>query len=168
MVTAPAAHAPIHRLATTSFILAIVSLLLAWYGSLHAEKHIDGSQLREARGSSNIVAEPGSRLERIVDQFELTVFGDRFDQKVLEFTRRSPGARILVELVAFLLPLVLGLSAAISGGRALTTIEHSGGRWSGNFRGVFAILIGSFAAVIAGCMLVSVYLWPHLPSLYTL
>ena len=28
-------------------------------------------------------------------------------------------------------------------------------------------MIGGFAAVIAGCMLVSVFLWPNLPSIYT-
>jgi hypothetical protein len=29
------------------------------------------------------------------------------------------------------------------------------------------MMIGGFAAVIAGCMLVSVFLWPHFPSIYT-
>ena len=49
----------------------------------------------------------------------------------------------------------------------MSVIEKSKPRCSGNFQAVFAIMIGGFAAVIAGCMLVSVYLWPNIPSLYT-
>jgi hypothetical protein len=161
-------RAPMHGLAVTSFALALIALVLAWYGSLHAEKHIAGSPLREARASANVIAEPGTWYERLEDRAEVSFFGARFDQKVLELTRESRGARYSLQVIAFVLPFVLGLVAALLGGSALTAIERSGGTRSGNFQGVFAILIGGFAAVIGGCMLVSVYLWPHLPSIYTL
>ena len=52
--------------------------------------------------------------------------------------------------------------AAIAG-----TDGTHGGKYGGHFQGVFAILIGMFAAVIAGCMMLSLYVWPHLPALYT-
>lgn len=161
-------RAPIHRLAILSFALSLIALLLAWYGSLHAEKHLAGSPLREARGSANVIAEPGHWYERLVDRAELSLLGERFDQKVLEWTRNSKSARYTLQIVAFVLPFALGLTAAFLGGNALTAIERSGGTRAGNFQGVFAILIGGFAAVIAGCMLVSLYVWPYLPSPYAL
>ena len=95
------------------------------------------------------------------------VFGDRADKKILALTGRSKIARYSLQVVAFVLPFVLGLAAALMGGSAMTAIERSGGTRAGNFQAVFAIMIGGFAAVIGGCMIVSVYVWPHLPSLYT-
>lgn len=160
-------RAPVHRLAWAGFGVALVALVLAWYGSLHAEKHIPGSPLREARGPANVLAEPGPWYERLWDRAEVSVFGGRFDKKVLALTERSKVARYSVEVVAFVLPFVLGLAAALMGGSAMTAVEKSHGKYSGNFQSVFAIMIGGFAAVIAGCMIVSVYLWPHVPSLYT-
>jgi hypothetical protein len=159
--------APVHKLAWAGFATAILALLLAWYGSLHAEKHLADSPLRAARGSANVIAEPGPWYERLVDRTEVSIFGERFDRKVLEATERSRAARYAVQAVAFVLPFVLGLAAAVAGGSALTAIENSGGTRSGNFQAVFAIMIGGFAAVIAGCMLVSVYVWPLVPSAYT-
>ena len=157
----------IHRMAWLGFGLALLALVLAWYGSLHAEKHIAGSPLREARASANVIAEPGPRYERLFDRAEVSVFGNRFDKTVLQATERSRLANYSVQFVAFMLPFVLGLSAALLGGSAMTAIEKSGGTRSGNFQAVFAIMIGGFAAVIAGCMLLSVYIWPRLPSIYT-
>lgn len=154
-------------LAWIGFALALFALILAWYGSLHAEKHIAGSPLREARQSANVIGEPGPWYERLFDRAEVSVFGEHLDQKILTATERSPAVRYLVELVAYALPFVLGLAAAILGGHTMSVIEKSTPRRSGNFQAVFAIMIGGFAAVIGGCMLVSVYLWPHLPSLYT-
>ena len=53
------------------------------------------------------------------------------------------------------------------GGWAMTVIERENGRYGGNMHGVFSILIGMFAAVIAGCMMFSLYVWPYVPSPYT-
>ncbi len=160
-------RAPVHRLAWLGFGLAILSLLLAWYGSLHAEKHIAGSPLREARQPANVIGEPGPWYERLYDRAEVSLFGSRVNQIVLEATERSPAIRRAMEFVAYVLPFVLGVAAAMLGGQAMSVIERSRTRDSGNFHGVFAIMIGGFAAVIAGCMIVSVYLWPHLISAYT-
>jgi hypothetical protein len=158
---------PVHRLAWTGFILAILALLLAWYGSLHAEKHITGSPLRAARRSADVIGEPSSWYERLVDRAEVSVFGERIDARILEATERSPAIRYAMQFVAYLLPFLLGLAAAFMGGSAISAIEQSGAARSGHFQSVFAIMIGGFAAVIAGCMLASVYLWPRLPSIYT-
>jgi hypothetical protein len=160
-------RSPVHPLAWIGFVLALLALLLAWYGSLHAEKHIAGSPLRAARQSANVMAEPGPWYERVFDRAEVSVFGQRVDQKVLEATERSAAIRATMQFVAYVLPFMLGLIAALLGGHAMSVIESATPRRSGNFQAVFAIMIGGFAAVIAGCMLVSVYLWPHLPSLYT-
>ena len=165
--TVGAKKLPVHRLAWIGFALSLVSLVLAWYGSLHAEKHIAASPLREARGSAGLPAEPGPWYERLWDRAETTVLGDRFDKKVLALTERSKIARYSLEIVAFVLPFVLGLTAALLGGTAMTEVEKSHGRYSGQFQSVFAIMIGGFAAIIAGCMILSVFVWPHVPSLYT-
>ena len=66
-----------------------------------------------------------------------------------------------------MLPFLLGLGAALTGGLAMTRIERSGGHYTGNFHSVMSIMIGGFAAVIGGCMMVSVFVWPCLPPLYT-
>ena len=160
-------RAPVHRLAWLAFALAVIALLLAWYGSLHAEKQFDGSPLREARGPASVIAEPGPWYERLVSRAETSLFGEPFDKKVLRLTERSKAARYALQVIAFVLPFVLGLTAAFLGGNALSAIERSGGTRSGSFHGVFAIMIGGFAAAIAGCLLFSIYIWPSIPSPYT-
>lgn len=160
-------RAPVQWLAWLGFAMSLVALLLAWYGSLHAEKHIAGSPLREARGSANVISGPGPWFERAFDRTEVRVFGEHLDKKILEFTERSKIARYSLQIVAFVLPFVLGITAALIGGTAMTAVEKSKGQYSGNFQSVFSILIGGFAAIIAGCMIVSVYIWPLMPSFYT-
>jgi hypothetical protein len=159
--------ASVHRQAWLAFGLALAALALAWYGSLYAEKHIAGSPLREARGPANVLAEPGWSVDRGLDRAEQSLFGGVLDQKVLSWTERSNRARYSFQLIAFVLPFVLGLVAANLGGGAMSAIEHAGASRTGHFQAVFAILMGGFACVIAGCMIVSVFLWPLAPSLYT-
>ena len=103
----------------------------------------------------------------LFDRAEVSVFGERFDEKVLAATERSAGIRFTVQFLAFILPFVLGIVSAWLGAAAMSRIETSQPRTSGNFHAVFAMMIGGFASVIAGCMLASVFLWPHLPSIYT-
>ena len=160
-------RAPVHPFARAGFILAVLALLLAWYGSLHAEKHIAGSPLREARQSANVIAEPGPWYERLVERAELSLFGDHVDRKILEATEQSATVRHSVQFIAYVLPFMLGLAAAWLGGGAMSAIERSSSPRTGHFQSVFAIMIGGFAAVIAGCMIVSVFLWPHIPAAYT-
>lgn len=167
---APGTHAPklpLHPLALGAFALALVSLLLASYGSLYAEKHLAGSPLREARGSAGLPAEPTHWYERAFSRGEATIFGGRIDSKVLALTSRSKIANYSLQIVAFVVPFVGGIVAALLGGWGMTAIERSATRYGGSLQAVFAQLIGSFAAVIAGCMMLSYYVWPLLPSLYT-
>jgi hypothetical protein len=166
-MTSTGERAPVHRLAWTGFVLAVLALLLAWYGSLHAEKHIAGSPLRAARQSADVIGEPGSWYERLVDRAEMSVFGERIDRIILEATERSPAMRFTMQFVAYVLPFLLGLAAAFMGGSAISAIERAGTARSGHFQAVFAIMIGGFAAVIASCMIFSVHVWPHLSSPYT-
>jgi hypothetical protein len=156
-----------HRLAVTGFILSIVALVLAFYGSLYAEKHIAGSPLREARGSAGIPAEPVAWYERIIARGETTIFGDRIDRKMLAWTSRSKIANYSLQVIAFVVPFILGIAAAVTGGNAITAIERTAGKTAGNFQAVFSIMIGGFAATISGCMMLSFYVWPLIPSLYT-
>jgi hypothetical protein len=167
MAVAGGKKVPIHRLALAGFVTSLVALVLAFYGSLYAEKHLAGSPLREARGSAGLPAEPVSWYDRLWARGETTVFGDRVDRKMVALTERSKIANYSLQVVAFVLPFFLGLGAAIVGGSAMSAIERSAGRTSGNFPAVFSIMIGGFAAVISGCMMLSLYVWPVMPSLYT-
>jgi hypothetical protein len=167
MAAIGATKVPYHRLAVASFVASIVALVLAFYGSLYAEKHIAGSPLREARGSAGLPAEPVSWYDRLWARGETTIFGDRIDRKMVALTERSKIANYSLQVIAFVLPFVLGIAAAITGGNAMAAIERSGGKTVGNFQAVFSIMIGGFAAVISGCMMLSLYVWPMLPSLYT-
>lgn len=158
---------PIHRTAWIGFSVSLLALVLAWYGSLHGEKHIPHSPLRDARGAGTAPPEPGPWYERLLDKAEVSILGGRVDQKVLALTERSKIARYSLEVVAFGLPFLLGLAATYTGATAMKVIEQSQGKYSGNFQAVFSIMIGGFASVIAGCMILSIFIWPHVPSLYT-
>src|SRR5262245_26118594 len=158
---------PIHWLAWLGFGASVAAFVFAWYGSLQAEKHIADSPLRQARGDAGVAVQPGPWYERLWVRGETSVFGDRIDHKMLALTERSKIARYSLQVVAYFLPLALGIGAALTGGLAMKLIEESGGKYAGNFQCVFSMLMGGFSAVIAGCMILSIYVWPHVPSLYT-
>jgi hypothetical protein len=154
-------------MARWAFSLSLVALVLGWYGSFHAEKHIADSPLRQARGSAGLPAQPNNWYEQIVDKLEVALFGTQFDRIVLSWTERSRVARYSLQVVAFFLPGIVGISAVWMGSQAMGIIEQQRGRYSGNFHSVFAIMIGGFAAIISVCMIFSVYLWAWMPRLYT-
>ena len=136
--TAGGKAAPGHPVAQAALAMAVVSLVLSFYGSFLGEKHLAFSPLNEAR------SEPG-----------------------LESTRTSKIARYSLQAVAYFVPFGLGIAAALTGAVGMRCIEESNGKYGGNTRGVFAILIGGLAAVTSGCMILSLYVWKHLPSAYT-
>jgi hypothetical protein len=158
---------PLHRLALAAFAMSIVALVLAFYGSLYAEKHIAHSPLRQARGSGGLPADPVSWYDRAIAKGETSVFGDRIDRVMVRWTENSKIANYSLQVVAFVLPFLLGVGAAITGGSAMGAIERSAGKTVGNFQAVFSIMIGGFAAVISGCMMLSFYVWPMMGSAYT-
>lgn len=160
-------RSPVYPWARRGFGVAIVALILAWYGSLHAEKHIAGSPLRQARGSAGLPAQPNNWYEYLVDRLEVALFGTQLDRIILNWTERSRIARYTLQGIAFFLPGLLGLTAVVIGSHAMNDIERLRGRYSGNFYSVFAIMIGGFAAIVSLCMIFSVYIWPYVPSLYT-
>ena len=49
----------------------------------------------------------------------------------------------------------------------MKAVQQSNGKYAGNTLAVFSMMVGGLAAVVAGCMMVSLYIWPRLPSLYT-
>lgn len=160
---------PIRKMHVTAKLglgLAVVSLVLAWYGSLHAEKHLPNSPLRAARSTGNAPSAPGNWYERLWDRAEAKLFGGSLDAKILALTSRSRTARIAVEVVAFWLPFVLGIVAALLGGWAMKCIERERDRYYGNFHSVSSIMAGGLASIISGCMILNIYVWPHIPSLY--
>ena len=136
--TAAARRAPVHPMAVAAIVTSGLAGVLALYGSLVAEKHLAGSPLNVARNDPGLVETQTSRVTRYT-----------------------------IEVVAFVLPMVLGVGAALLGGEAMKAVEKAGGRYSGSLPAVFAIMIGGLAAVVAGCMTVAVFVWPHVPSLYT-
>lgn len=160
-------HAPIHRMSWTAIIMALVAGVLALYGSMAAEKHLAGSPLREARGSAGLPAQPGSWYERLWVKGETSVFGDRIDRKMLALTERSKIANYSVQIIAYVLPFWLGLAAALTGGWAMKAVQASGGKYAGNTLAVFSMMVGGLATVVGGCMMMSLYVWPLVPSLYT-
>ncbi len=164
--SAGTAKVPVHGLAWLGFGASLFAVVLAFYGSLYAEKHLSGSPLREARGAAGLPATPRSWHERVLANIETSLFGDRIDRKMVDITKNSNIANYTIQLIAFVIPFVMGITAALLGGWAMTIVERENGRYSGNFQGVFSILIGMFAAVISGCMMFSLYVWPNLPSLY--
>lgn len=166
MVTIPS-RAPIHWMSWAGIATAVVAGVLALYGAMAAEKHLAGSPLRLARGDANANANPGPWYDRLLTRGEVSVFGDRFDRKMLALTERSKFANYTVQLVAFVLPFFLGVGAALVGGWAMKAVQASGGRARGNTLAVFSMMIGGLAAVTAGCMMTGLYLWPLLPSTYT-
>jgi hypothetical protein len=160
-------HAPIHWMSRAAIAMALVAGALAFYGATVAEKHIAGSPLRQARGDANMNARPGSWYDRLITKGEVSVFGDRIDRKMLALTSGSRAASAALQFAAFVLPFFLGIAAALVGGWAMKAVQASAGRYRGNTLAVFSMMAGGLAAVTAGCMMVSLYLWPHLPSLYT-
>jgi hypothetical protein len=165
MVTLPS-RAPIHWMSWAAIAMAVAAGVLGLYGAIAAEKHIAGSPLRLARGDSNMSAGPGPWYDKLVAKGEVSVFGVRFDKKLLALTERSQAANYAVQFVAFVLPFFLGVGAALVGGWAMKAVQASGGRYSGNTLAVFSMMIGGLAAVTAACMMVSFYVWPNLPSVY--
>jgi hypothetical protein len=154
-------------MAWAGIVMAVLAGVLALYGSMHAEKHIAGSPLREARGVPERLPNPGPWYERLWVKGETSIFGERIDYKMRKLTGESKIANYSVQIVAYILPFVLGVGAALTGGWAMKMVQASGGKYAGNTLAVFSMMIGGLAAVVAGCMMVSLYVWPHLPSLYT-
>ena len=133
-----ATRPPIHPGATLTLVMALVAATFSLYGSFLSELHLAGSPLNLARN------EPG-----------------------LEATRNSKTNRILIQFVAYFLPFGLGVIAAFGGGAAMRAIDQRPRAFSGSLPAVFAILIGGLSAVVSGCMIAALYLWPFIPAIYT-
>jgi hypothetical protein len=158
---------PVHRLAKAGLVTAVLAFVLACYGSFVAETHLSSSPLRQARPNPGLPAEPTSWYGRTIAAAETAVFGGRASEVMTEKTGRSKLTRYTVQLVAFVLPFVLGIAGALMGGEAMKAIEGASDRYGGNFGAVFAMLIGGLSAVISGVMCLAVFVWPAIPSLYT-
>ena len=105
----------------------------------------------------------------------LALYGSFFSElhlpgSPLNKARRQPGlpdaSRGAIVFAAYFLPCGLGLAAAFAGGKAMRTIEARGRVHAGSRHSVFAIMIGGLSAVVSGCMILAIYLWPHVPALY--
>lgn len=166
MAKAATVRPAVHRLAKLGLVTALVAFVLACYGSFAAERHLATSPLRAARPTI-AAAEPTSWYGRLIVRAEVAAFGDRLDKLMTERTANSRRARLMLGVFAFVLPFVLGLAAALIGGHAMKLIERDAERWGGNFEAVFAIMIGGLSAVISGCMILAVFGWRLVPSLYT-
>lgn len=60
------------------------------------------------------------------------------------------------------LPIILGLGAAMLGGRAFKTIERSSGQLVGDGPAFFSLMISLFAAIIGLCTTFVTLIWPSL------
>lgn len=161
---------PIHRLSYVAFGTALVAGALALYGGMHAEKVLPNSPLRAARGTSGQPVAHPTGFEAARGGAERLVFrgtSDEFDARVGALAERSQVARYGLQVLAFFAPFGLGVLAALAGGEAMKAVQASDGTRAGNTLAVFAMMVGGLAAVVAGCMILSVYVWPLVPSAYT-
>jgi hypothetical protein len=171
MAATALAKLPIHRLSYVAFGTALVSGALALYGAMHAEKVVPTSPLRAARGTAGqpVAHQTGFEAARTaVESNLLPSTSDELDARAGALAERSQVARYGLQALAFVAPFGLGLLAALAGGEAMKAVQGSEGKYGGNTLAVFATMVGGLAAVVAGCMILSVYVWPHVPSLYTL
>lgn len=171
MAATPAPKLPIHRLSYVAFATALVAGALALYGGMHAEKVIPNSPLRAARGTSGLPVAQPTGFEGARAAIERRIFSqtsDDLDARVSAWVAESQTARYGLQVLAFFAPFGLGLLAALAGGEAMKAVQASEGKYGGNTLAVFAMMVGGLAAVVAGCMILSVYVWPHVPSAYTL
>jgi hypothetical protein len=166
MARAAGVKPSVHRLAKAGLVVAMVAFVLACYGSFAAERHLAASPLNTARANAS-AAEPSSWYGRLIVRAEVAAFGDRLDRVMTDRTAHSRRARVGLAVFAFVLPFVLGLAAALMGGHAMKLIERDAEKWGGNFEAVFAIMIGGLSAVISGCMILAVFGWRLVPSVYT-
>jgi hypothetical protein len=81
----------------------------------------------------------------------------KFPRPTLEGSRAT-----LVYGGTFILPIVLGILAALMGGRAVLVADRANGRIGGPGPGVFAILIGLAAAVLGGVTTFVALIYPRL------
>jgi hypothetical protein len=162
---------PIHRLSYVALGTALVAGVLALYGAMHAEKVLPNSPLRAARGTAGQPVAQPTGFEAVRGGIERRAFSqttDDLDARVTAWAERSQVARYGLQVLAFFAPFGLGLLAALAGGEAMKAVQGSEGKYAGNTLAVFAMMVGGLAAVVAGCMILSVYIWPHVPSPYTL
>lgn len=129
---------PTHPLARAALVTSLVAAAFALYGSFLSETHLAGSPLNVARNRDG-----------------------------LEATRGPTAARYWLQFAAYFLPFGLGIGAALAGGHAMKAIERRGGTHSGNWSAVFAVMIGGLSAVVSGCMILAVFAWKHVPTIYT-
>src|SRR5688572_18762821 len=189
MVTGSNPRAPIHRMAWSAIAMAVVAGVLALYGSLYAEKQIPGTPLCEARGEPPVapadfkplgaytdhqIAQrnpkgPIRGLYRVRYGAEWTYYYavGALDRAVVARTKKSKFASYTLQLVVYVLPFGLGLAGALTGGWAMKVVQQSGGKYGGDTLAVFSMMVGGLAAVVAGCMMLSLYVWPLLPTFYT-
>jgi hypothetical protein len=62
----------------------------------------------------------------------------------------------------FVLPIVLGIGAALLGGHSFRTIEQSQGKLGGDGFAFFSLMVGMFAVVIGACSTFAALIWPNI------
>jgi hypothetical protein len=124
--------------AVLALLLALCAFGVSLYGALVSERHLAGSPLNVARSAAGA-----------------------------EFTHASENARIALALVAYGLPLVLGVAAGVLGTRTMRALSDRPEDRVQHFVAVLAVMVGGLAAVVSACMLIGVYGWPHVPHWYT-
>src|SRR5262245_58771077 len=197
MVTGSSRGGPVHWMSWAGIVMAVIAGVLALYGSMHAEKHLAGSPLREARGSAGLLPPRPAEYKPFGDYVDHRVneeaekSGNRgwgskswswasaavtwvyrygrteTDRYVLKQTEQSKIVNYTLQLAAYVFPFFLGLAGALTGGWAMKIVQASGGKYAGNTLAVFSMMVGGLASVVALCMMMSLYVWPRMPSLYT-
>jgi hypothetical protein len=95
----------------------------------------------------------------------LAILGVYNPQGTLRFTMRERLKGIEAVLLygsTFILPIVLGIIAALLGGHSFRTIERSTVKLSGDGFAFFSMMIGLFATIIGVCTTFVGLIWPNL------
>src|SRR5262245_61510644 len=82
MVTGSSRGGPVHWMSWAGIVMAVIAGVLALYGSMHAEKHLAGSPLREARGSAGPIPPRAPDYQP---------FGEYVDRRVQEEVEKGRG-----------------------------------------------------------------------------
>ena len=98
MVTGSTRGAPAHPLAWLAITTAVVAGVLGLYGSMHAEKHVAGSPLRDARGDAKTPPQPHFWVEVQYVSAESKVLGAPLDDRIRAFTSESKTANYSLQL----------------------------------------------------------------------
>ena len=107
---------PVHRLAWLGFGASLVAVVLAFTARCTPRSTSPAARCAKPAGRPGYPPSRSHWYDRALANGETTVFGDRIDRKMLALTERSKVANYSLQVVAFVLPFLLGPARPCSAG----------------------------------------------------